>query len=97
MVELQIVILAVAGSSPVGHPTPAGARLAAAGFIAGTVAAKGDGVINPISRHLNTRSETSFWTRLLSNDNLESCENLEKLLVGCEIIAVLDDLDLLAA
>ena len=32
MVELQIVVLAVAGSSPVGHPTFSQPRLGLAGF-----------------------------------------------------------------
>ncbi len=54
-------------------------------------------MINPISLHTATRTGNSFWERFLSNDDLDTCENLEKLLVGCEIIAVLDDLDLLAA
>lgn len=48
-------------------------------------------LLNPLPR-----SET-FWMRLLSDDALAPCENLEKLLVGCEIIAAMDDLDLLAA
>ena len=38
-----------------------------------------------------------FWNRVLSNNSLREYDNLEKLLVGCELIAVLDDLDLLAA
>ena len=39
----------------------------------------------------------SFWERLVEKEELQGCEALEKLLVGCEIIAALDGVDLLAA
>lgn len=39
----------------------------------------------------------SFWDRILNHEELRDCTNLEKLLAGCEIIAVLDGRDLLAA
>jgi hypothetical protein len=39
----------------------------------------------------------NFWKRILSDEELRDCDNLEKLLAGCEIIAVLDGRDLLAA
>jgi hypothetical protein len=39
----------------------------------------------------------TFWTRILNDEELRECNNLEKLLAGCEIIAVLDGRDLLAA
>ena len=38
-----------------------------------------------------------FWERILNDEQLRNCNNLEKLLAGCEIIAVLDGRDLLAA
>jgi hypothetical protein len=38
-----------------------------------------------------------FWSRLLSNEDLREFDDLEKLVIGCEIIAVLDAEDLLAA
>jgi hypothetical protein len=38
-----------------------------------------------------------FWRRLLSNEQLLDFDDLEKLVMGCEIIAALDSLDLLAA
>jgi hypothetical protein len=38
---------------------------------------------------------TDFWRCLLHDEQLRDCDNLEKLLVGCEIIAALDDVDLL--
>ncbi|HWM26027.1 MAG TPA: hypothetical protein VNP98_14510 [Chthoniobacterales bacterium] len=40
---------------------------------------------------------TDFWLRLLQDEELRDCDNLQKLLVGCEIIAALDGVDLLAA
>ena len=39
----------------------------------------------------------TFWQRILNDETLRNCDNLEKLVAGCEIIAALDDLDLLAA
>ncbi len=38
-----------------------------------------------------------FWIRILQDEELRHCDNLQKLLVGCEIIAALDGVDLLAA
>ena len=38
-----------------------------------------------------------FWLRLFNDETLSDCDDLEKLLVGCEIIAALDAVDLLAA
>jgi hypothetical protein len=40
---------------------------------------------------------TDFWLRILRDEQLRHCDNLQKLLVGCEIIAALDGVDLLAA
>ena len=40
---------------------------------------------------------TDFWLRILRDEELQNCDNLQKLLVGCEIIAALDGVDLLAA
>jgi len=40
---------------------------------------------------------TDFWRRILRDEELRNCDNLQKLLVGCEIIAALDGVDLLAA
>ena len=39
----------------------------------------------------------TLWKRILEHEELRGCDNLEKLLAGCEIIAVLDGRDLLAA
>jgi hypothetical protein len=38
-----------------------------------------------------------FWLRLLNDEQLREFGDLEKLLLGCEIIAALDTVDLLAA
>ncbi|MDP9097846.1 MAG: hypothetical protein M3N48_02500 [Verrucomicrobiota bacterium] len=38
-----------------------------------------------------------FWLRLLNDEQLTGCDDLEKLVIGCEIIAALDTADLLAA
>jgi hypothetical protein len=40
---------------------------------------------------------TEFWQRILNDEQLRNCNNLQKLLAGCEIIAALDCIDLLAA
>jgi len=40
---------------------------------------------------------TNFWSHILNNEALRYSDNLEKLVVGCEIIAALDAVDLLAA
>jgi hypothetical protein len=38
-----------------------------------------------------------FWGCLLNGEALQDFNDLEKLVIGCEIIAVLDAMDLLAA
>jgi hypothetical protein len=38
-----------------------------------------------------------FWLRLLNDEQLSACDDLEKLVIGCEIIAALDIVDLIAA
>jgi hypothetical protein len=40
---------------------------------------------------------TDFWSHILNNEELQNSGDLEKLVVGCEIIAALDAVDLLAA
>lgn len=45
----------------------------------------------------NTIPVMDFWLRILSDEELRDCDNLQKLLAGCEIIAALDGVDLLAA
>ena len=100
MVELQIVILAVAGSSPVGHPPPRPARSATLHHhvIDGTTRANQFLVINPTVRPTTFETvSASFWQRFINDSALQDCDPLEKLVAGCELIAAVDDLDLLAA
>ena len=40
---------------------------------------------------------TDFWLRIVRDEELSHCDDLQKLLIGCEIIAALDGVDLLAA
>jgi hypothetical protein len=39
----------------------------------------------------------SFWERIINDQDLRGRTDLEKLLAGCEIIAALDKVELLAA
>jgi hypothetical protein len=43
------------------------------------------------------KAPARFWERILNDDQLAGCNDLEKLLVGCEIIAALDRVELLLA
>jgi hypothetical protein len=43
------------------------------------------------------KKHRSFWERIANEEELRDCASLEKLLAGCEIIAALDGVDLLAA
>lgn len=42
-------------------------------------------------------AQPNFWQRILNDDALANCGDLEKLVAGCEFIAALDDVELLAA
>jgi hypothetical protein len=42
-------------------------------------------------------AQPNFWQRILNDDALVDCDDLEKLVAGCEFIAALDDVELLAA
>ncbi len=99
MVELQIVVLAVAGSSPVGHPLPV--LLGRDRRRSGTASAKRELPMNnpadPFGQTDLHVMPPTFWKRILQDEELRECNNLEKLLAGCEIIAALDGRDLLAA
>ena len=54
-------------------------------------------MINPTLLSNSNNGRNAFWQRILNDGALEHCADLEKLLAGCEIIAAVDDLDLLAA
>ena len=45
----------------------------------------------------NAEKVIPFWERILEEEELRDCAPLEKLLAGCEIIAALDGIELLAA
>jgi hypothetical protein len=40
---------------------------------------------------------SDFWLRLLNDEALNEYNGLEKILIGCELIAALDTVELLAA
>jgi hypothetical protein len=56
-------------------------------------------MLNPavIESHATRSGAENFWFRILTDEDLGDCDDLQKLLVGCEIIAALDAIDLLAA
>jgi hypothetical protein len=56
-------------------------------------------MLNPaiIESHATRSLAENFWFRILTDKELGDCDDLQKLLVGCEIIAALDAVDLLAA
>jgi len=56
-------------------------------------------MLNPavIESHTSRSITENFWFRILTDEELGDCGDLQKLLVGCEIIAALDAVDLLAA
>jgi len=49
------------------------------------------------SKPRQTSIATDFWIRIFRDEQLRDCDDLKKLLVGCELIAALDEADLLAA
>ena len=57
-------------------------------------------VLNPAlliaSRKRNSPAD-NFWLRIVTDEELRDCDDLQKLVIGCEIIAALDGVDLLAA
>jgi hypothetical protein len=56
-------------------------------------------MLNPaVLPKVNTKSVSGdFWLRLLNDEALSHFDDLEKLVIGCEIIAALDAVDQLAA
>jgi hypothetical protein len=39
----------------------------------------------------------NFWERIVNDEQLRNCSSLEKLIAGCELIAALDQIELLLA
>ena len=56
-------------------------------------------MINPTLRSTSSLESTAaaFWQRIFNDGALQNCGDLEKLVAGCEFIAALDDVELLAA
>ena len=54
-------------------------------------------MLNPASVVSMNAKDSDFWLRLLHDEALSDCDDLEKIVIGCEIIAALDSIDLLAA
>jgi hypothetical protein len=96
MVELQIVILAVAGSSPVGHPLLYVCEIPRDAWHVRCLKAimLNPAIVGPAKSNIISGN---FWLRLLNDEQLSACDDLEKLVIGCEIIAALDSVNLLAA
>jgi hypothetical protein len=62
-------------------------------------AAKQEFMLNPAVIDFVQAKDTtaSFWSHILNKEELQNSDDLEKLVAGCEIIAALDAVDLLAA
>jgi hypothetical protein len=60
---------------------------------------KGGFMINPAVVKPAKPSELleGFWLRLFNDEELRDCDDLEKIVIGCELIAALDAVELLAA
>jgi hypothetical protein len=60
---------------------------------------KGGFMINPAVVEPTKSSEVAegFWLRLFNLEELRDCNDLEKIVIGCELIAALDAVELLAA
>jgi hypothetical protein len=54
-------------------------------------------MLNPTSIGSMNAKDAGFWLRLLNDETLSDCDDLEKIVIGCEIIAALDAVELLAA
>jgi hypothetical protein len=58
---------------------------------------KDGAMLNPAGLVSLNAKAADFWLRLLNDEALRDCDDLEKIVIGCEIIAALDAVDLLAA
>ena len=92
------MILAVAGSNPVGHPINADRRSlisAVRDFVAYPVLKRIGVITTSLSSPASRALKANFWAELLCDKSMEPLSDLERLVTGCEIIAALDDLELL--
>ena len=66
---------------------------------AGTSVAKDRFMLNPAALDSGKAEQVGadFWLRLFNDAGLAEYDDLEKIVIGCEIIAALDAVDLLAA
>lgn len=65
----------------------------------GTAAAKQHPVLNPAILKIAKANDigADFWLRLFNDAELRDCDDLEKIVIGCELIAALDAVELIAA
>ena len=65
----------------------------------GISTAKEDFMLNPAAVESVKRKKIGgdFWLRLFNDAGLDDYDDLEKIVIGCEIIAALDSVELLAA
>ena len=54
-------------------------------------------VLEAKANHAVAANFDNFWARIIGDEILSDCDDLQKLVVGCEIIAALDAVDLVAA
>jgi hypothetical protein len=56
-------------------------------------------MLNPaLLQGVNAKCDCAqFWLHLLNDDALRDCDDLEKIVIGCEIIAALDSVEWRAA
>ena len=56
-------------------------------------------MINPavVAPMKSSELPEGFWLRLFNDESLRGCDDLEKIVIGCELIAALDAEELLAA
>ena len=54
-------------------------------------------MLNPASLVSMIVKDADFWLRLLNDEALRDCDDLEKIVIGCELIAAVDAVELLAA
>jgi len=65
----------------------------------GIAVAKHASMLNPAILEIGKANDVGadFWLRLFNHEELRDCDDLEKIVIGCELIAALDAVELLAA
>ncbi len=54
-------------------------------------------MLNPAGLVSINVKDANFWLRLFNDEAVRSCDDLEKIVIGCELIAAVDAVELLAA